>query len=63
MSISRPISIKRIENTHQSREEIKKHGIKYFSRISAVGESTPGIFKAIARCDRSRMIYKLQFDP
>ena len=63
ISLSRPLHRKHIQHATKARKEILLHGYKYFSKVSAVGESTVKTLKSISKCAASRMIYSFQFDP
>jgi len=61
--LNRPALTKNIENELLARKYIMKKGIKYFRKVSAVGESTAATLKRISRSPYSKMIFRLQFDP
>jgi len=60
---NRPVLTKNIENESLAKKYIKKNGIKYFRKVSAVGESTTAILKRISRSPWAKMIFSFQFDP
>jgi len=58
----RPFHRKNIQNGVIAHKEILLRGNKYFSKISAVGETTQATLLALVKCKKIKRMDKFQFD-
>ncbi len=54
---------KHVQNGLIAQKEILMRGYKYFSRVSAVGETTAQTLKTLSKSTSSKFIHRFQFDP
>jgi len=58
-----PILHIKLQNSPIMREKFVIHGYKYFSKVSAAGQSTPQVLKGIKRSQNLKYIRNFEFDP